>query len=96
MLTIMEDVIREITTTQVDSGTLEKAKQICISRYAMEREKLIDQARIAVLDELYGLGYDWSDKEPARIKEVTAEDVLRVARKYLRWDNYLRVVTNRK
>ena len=96
VLTIMEGVIREITTTQVDSGTLEKAKQICVSRYAMDREKLIDQARIAVLDELYGLGYDWSDKDTARIKEVTAEDVLRVARKYLRWDNYLRVVTNRK
>jgi predicted Zn-dependent peptidase len=35
------------------------------------------------LDELYGLGYDHSDKDDALYEAVTLKDVKRVAQKYL-------------
>ena len=41
------------------------------------------QARLAALDELYGLGYDYDKTFEERIEAVTPDDVTAVARKYL-------------
>jgi zinc protease len=70
---------------------IEKAKQVCIIADALSRQTNSEIAMDAALNELYGLGYDFSEKYPDRIKQVTAEEVKRVAGTYL--TNYVLSVT---
>jgi zinc protease len=42
------------------------------------------QARSAAINELLGSGYDWDDRYPEIIQQVSAVDVLRVARQLFR------------
>jgi zinc protease len=39
--------------------------------------------------EYFGLGLDYPERYPSLIRTVTREDILRVARQYLRPDNYI-------
>jgi predicted Zn-dependent peptidase len=41
------------------------------------------------LDELYGLGYDFSDHEDAKIQKITTEEIKSAAQKYLRNDAFV-------
>jgi zinc protease len=54
-----------------------------IAMHAQENTTIAAQARQAALDELYGLGYDYDKTFDQRIKAVSLEDVVAVARKYL-------------
>jgi len=49
-------------------------------------------ARFLVHAEMYGLGFNYIEKYPEYIRAVTAEEVTRVARKYLDSENYTMVV----
>ena len=42
-----------------------------------------EQARLAAIDELYGLGYDYDKTFDSRIEAVSRENVIRAAQKYL-------------
>jgi zinc protease len=70
-------------TELVSAEELTKAKAMCITMDALSRQTNSDIGLQATLDELYGLGYDDSTKYEAGIQAVTAEDVRRVAQKYL-------------
>ena len=48
--------------------------------------------RFLVHAEVYGLGFDYIEKYPNYIMRVTAEDIARVAKKYLDPENYTLVV----
>jgi len=48
--------------------------------------------RLLAAMELYGLGMDFPERYPKLINQVTAEDVLRVARTYLKPEKFLLVV----
>ena len=41
------------------------------------------------LDELYGLGFDRSDKDDAHYESVTLEDIRRITKKYLGEDKFV-------
>ncbi len=58
------------------------AQQRMTALRAQENTTIEDQAMQAALDELYGLGYDYDQTYDARIRAVTLDDVVRVARKY--------------
>ncbi len=59
------------------------AVDMVLALHAQENTTISEQARQAVLDELYGLGYDYDTRFPERIKAVRREDLARVANKYL-------------
>jgi zinc protease len=65
---------------------LQRAKAKVIGQKKIGRQDLGTLAMTTALDELYGLGYANSEKEDALIEAVTLEQVLEVARKYLRED----------
>ena len=60
------------------------AIQQIVALHAQENTTISEQARQAALDELYGLGYLYDKAFDGRIEAVTPDEVVRVARKYLR------------
>ncbi len=60
--------------------------------WMLNRQTNGELASEAALDELYGLGLDFEKKYLEGIERVTAEDIRRVARKYL--ENYFLLITS--
>ncbi|HUW32095.1 MAG TPA: pitrilysin family protein [Planctomycetota bacterium] len=59
------------------------AKKIALTEHLTSQQTNSQQAQAAAIDELYGFGYDFSNRFPERIDAVTLDDVVRVANKYL-------------
>ena len=75
--------MRRAASEEISDDDLEAARRICISADVLEHQTNAQQATEAALNDLYGLGYDFGEKYAAGVLAVTAEDVQRVARKYL-------------
>jgi zinc protease len=65
---------------------LERAKRYLVGSYEIDLQRASAQASALAFNERYGLGIEEYRAYPEKILEVTAEDVLRVARKVLRVD----------
>jgi len=63
---------------------LARAKAKLIGQKKISRQDLGSHATQAALDELYGLGFDRSDKDDERCAALTLEEVRDVARRHLR------------
>jgi zinc protease len=66
---------------------LKRAKAKIIGQKKIARQDLGGLAMTTALDELYGLGYAYSDTEDARYEAVTLEQIKSTARKYLKPEN---------
>ncbi|MBD3368289.1 MAG: hypothetical protein GF405_09010 [Candidatus Eisenbacteria bacterium] len=80
---IIDGHMERIATEPVPEDELELAKQLCIIMDKTNTQTNAAQAHDAAVPELYGLGYDHESDYAERIRAVTADDVLRVAKKYL-------------
>jgi zinc protease len=81
-----EGLIRElglIKKAEVSDAELQKAINNLIGNHLISLQSSSDRAETIGLYTLYGLGYDFDPIYINKIREVKAEDVLRVARKYL-------------
>jgi zinc protease len=84
-------ILKELTairTEKVTDQELARAKGALIGSYEIGLQQVSSQAADMTNNELYGLGYGFSKVFPDRIGAVTADDILRVARKYLTLDAY--------
>lgn len=81
VLKIVLDQMALIQEKEVDSKTLERAKNVCITMHEIGLETIAAQASSSALNQLVGLGYDYDTTYPELIEKVSAADVLRVARK---------------
>ncbi|HLA83803.1 MAG TPA: pitrilysin family protein [Thermoguttaceae bacterium] len=61
----------------------DRAVEMIIALHAQENTTIGEQAMQAAVDDLYGLGYEYDKSFDERIRAVTLEDVVRVAKKYL-------------
>lgn len=77
-----------IRTEKVTDKELVRAKGALIGNYEIGLQEVSSQAADMTNNELYGLGYGFSKIFPDKIGAVTADDILRVARKYLTLDAY--------
>jgi zinc protease len=75
--------IKLIKKAKVSGAELQKAINNLVGNHLISLQSSSDRAESIGLYALYGLGYDYDPKYVAKIREVKAEDVLRVARKYL-------------
>ena len=68
---------------KIPQDEFQTAVRQIVALHAQENTTIGEQARLAALDEIYGLGYDYDKGFDARIEAVTPDEVVRVARKYL-------------
>ena len=80
---IIDEEIQNVRENLISPAELERAKTMMISQHAIGMQSNGDQALSAATDELYGLGYRYSDDYTDKINAVTLADVQRVAQKYL-------------
>jgi zinc protease len=66
----------------ISDDELARAKQLAVIAERLDRQTNDQLARDAALNELYGLGYDFSTREKALLDTVTKADVQRVAQAY--------------
>lgn len=89
------DVIKRYRDQGPTADELAKAKSYYLGAFPFQFESPGDVARQWVVAEFYGLGDDYFDKYRDRIRAVTADDVKRVAQKYLRTEPVALVVVGR-
>lgn len=82
------DELRKAQESKVTEDEMRRAKNSLIGGYEIGLQEVSDQASDMANNELYGLGYDFRDLYPKKIDAVTADDVLRVAKKYITLDAY--------
>ena len=86
------EMLKEAAALRADGLTAEeltRAKAKVVGQKKIARQDLGGYAMVAALDELYGLGYDRSDKDDARYESVTLEDIRRITKKYLSEDKFV-------
>jgi zinc protease len=88
----LERELQKVRTEKVSADELQRAKRYIIGSFEIDLQRGSAVALNLALNELYGLGYDEYRRFPARINAVTAEDVLRVAQKYIQPERFTRVI----
>ena len=86
------EMLKEAAALRAEGLTAEeltRAKAKVVGQKKIARQDLGGYAMVAALDELYGLGYDRSDKDDARYESVTLEDIRRITKKYLSEDKFV-------
>jgi predicted Zn-dependent peptidase len=81
------DEIRRIRDEKVPESELEEDKRSLVASFALALEDPNELLNFAITQKIYGLPADYWDTYPAKISAITAEQVQRVARKYLDLDN---------
>ena len=77
---------------RVSEKELEAAKKYLVGSFPMRLDTQGKLVNFLTQVEYYGLGLDYVDTYPSLIQSVTREDVLRVAKTYLRPEAALLVV----
>ncbi|WP_456433324.1 M16 family metallopeptidase [Thermosulfuriphilus sp.] len=83
--------IYKLNTEGLSKEEVERAQKRLIGRYEIGLQTNGAQALDMALNELYGLGYNFALKYIRRIQEVSLEQVMETARKYLGGDLYVLV-----
>jgi zinc protease len=79
--------LRRIRDEKVPAGELEEKKRAVVAGFALSLESPATLLNYAVQRKDYSLPADYWDTYPAKISAVTADEVQRVAQKYLTLDN---------
>lgn len=82
VVSIIDENIERAKADLVPEDQFERSKEMVVTVELLRRQTNESLATQAALDELYGLGHDFADTFAERVRAVTREDVLRVARKY--------------
>ncbi len=81
--------LERVLNEKIPDYEIERAKNSLIGGYEIGLQSVASQAADMATNELLGLGYDYYKKYPERIEAVTADDLMRVARKYITLDAYV-------
>ena len=73
--------LKKIQQQPLTSEELSAAKNMVVTMHEMSLETNGAQARSAALNEALGLGYDWDNRYPELVEQVSAGNVLKLAQK---------------
>ncbi len=80
--------LKRLREEKLSPDELERSKNYLVGSYEIGLQRNSALASELAFNERYGLGWDFYQKYPGRILKVSAEDVLRVAKKYIQLDRY--------
>ncbi|MDB6026570.1 MAG: Peptidase inactive domain protein [Verrucomicrobiales bacterium] len=92
---VEKEFLKEVELLRSEGLTeteLKRSKAKVLGQKKIARQDVGHLATSAALDELYGLGFDFTDKEDAKVEAVTLEQVKAAAQKYLKPDAYVSAV----
>jgi zinc protease len=95
-VTQVVEQIRRLQTEPVTAQELDDAKSYLIGSFPRRMDSMSKRASLMGYLEFYNLGLDYPWRYPDLIRNLTPEDIQRVAQKYLHPDNYLLVVVGKK
>jgi zinc protease len=72
---------------KVPAAELDEAKRAIVASFALSLESPAELLGYAIVRKIYGFPPDYWDTYPAQVMAVTADDIQRVARKYINPDN---------
>jgi zinc protease len=78
---------QRIREEKVPETELEEAKRAIVASFALSLESPSELLSYAIVRKIYGFPPDYWETYPAKIMAVTADDIQRVARKYINPDN---------
>jgi zinc protease len=78
----LREHLERVQRQPINDEELRLAKTFLLNTLAMDRRTNARQAWYLASYELAGVGYDYADRYAARVKSVTAADIMRVARRY--------------
>jgi len=84
----MLEVVEDVKKNGISPEDLERTKVSLMGTHAIDLQTNSQLAGQAAFDELYGLGYNDYQNYDKNIRAVTAEDIQRVASKYLDLNHY--------
>ena len=78
--------LKRIRDEKVPEAELDECKRSIVAGFALSLESPAQLLNYAVISEIYGFPADYWDKYPANVLAITADDVQRVAKKYINTD----------
>ncbi len=93
---LAEKELERLRMEPVSEGELQAAKKFLIGNFPLKYSLQQDFAKFLAQIEFYGLGSDYPDRYASLINSVTEEDILRVAKKYLKPENVVVIVADLK
>jgi zinc protease len=81
---LIEEAMGRAARDKFGDEDLAAARASLITSHQLSRETIDGAAYEAAVDEALGLGFDFAREEVSRIRQVGADDILRVARQYLK------------
>lgn len=88
-ITGLLEELEKIREVELDGGELDRAKRSLIGGYEIGLQSVSSQAADIANNELFGLGYDFSERYGEMVEAVTAKEVLEAAKRYLTLDAYV-------
>ncbi len=88
VLAAYREEIERVRAGRFAPGEIERNKNRLIGEFQFDMQTNAERAFQAAVDELYGLGYDNYRHYEDRIRSLTAEDLVRAAKKYFSPDDY--------
>lgn len=83
--------LNRIRTTPITNDELDKAKNLILGQYDLSLQTNSAQALDLALSETYGLGLDFGNQYVRAINQITADDVMKAAAKFIQPDHYVMV-----
>ncbi|MGM0606806.1 MAG: M16 family metallopeptidase [Candidatus Muiribacteriota bacterium] len=88
-LELMKEEIEKLQNEPVSSLELERAINRLIGQDSSDIQETLGMAQSFVLDEMYGIGYQETFEFAEKIRQISKEDIMRVANKYFDLNNYV-------
>ncbi len=90
---IITDILTRAAKERPTDKEIDRAVNTILTAKLLASQEPDEMAFSAAMNELYGLGFDFDKKMVKLYRNVTADDVMRVADKYLRSDGWMKVFT---
>jgi zinc protease len=92
----VRDQLHQAADRPLKKAELDRAKQYLVGIQAISLQRTSSRATALAFNELYGLGHLAHREYPERILKIKADDVARVAKKYLKLEAYTLAVVRPK